>query len=37
MLFEKILGNVEDLENKEQYHAEKIYIDSDDLLKRIIE
>ena len=36
MLFEKILGNVEDSENKEQYHAEKIYIDSDDLLKRII-
>lgn len=36
MLFEKILGNVEDLENKEQYHAEKIYIDSDELLKRII-
>lgn len=36
MLFEKILGNVEDLENKEHYHAEKIYLDSDDLLKRII-
>lgn len=36
MLFDKILGNVENLENKEKYHAEKIYLDSDDLLKRII-
>ncbi|MGL5616450.1 MAG: urease accessory protein UreE [Sarcina sp.] len=36
MLFEKILGSINDIENPEKYHLEKIYLDSDDLLKRII-
>lgn len=36
MLFEKILGNLDELESTDGYHLEKIYIDSDDLVKRII-
>ena len=34
MLFEKILGNLDELESTDGYHLEKIYIDSDDLVKR---
>lgn len=36
MLFNKILGNVEDINNIEEYHVEKIYLSSDDMLKRIL-
>ena len=36
MIFEKILGNIRDLKNKEKFHIEKIKIKKDDLLKRII-
>ena len=36
MVFNKILGNINSLENLEKYHIETIYIDSEDLLKRIL-
>lgn len=36
MVFNKILGNINSLENLEKYHVETIYVDSEDLLKRIL-
>lgn len=36
MLFEKILGNLDELESTDGYHFEKIYLNSDDLVKRIL-
>lgn len=36
MVFNKILGNINSLENLEKYHIETIYADSEDLLKRIL-
>lgn len=36
MVFERVLGNIEDIENINNYHVEKIILKSDDLLKRII-
>ncbi|MDU4937562.1 MAG: urease accessory protein UreE [Clostridium sp.] len=36
MVFNKILGNINSLENLEKYHIETIYVDSEDLLKRIL-
>lgn len=36
MLFEKILGNIKDFNNKKDYEIEKIIIKSDDLEKRIL-
>ena len=36
MLFEKLLGNIKDIDNKNNYEIEKIIIKSDDLEKRIL-
>lgn len=36
MVFERVLGNIKDIENINNYHVEKIILKSDDLLKRII-
>ena len=36
MIFEEILGNVKELENKEKFHIEKVIVKRDDLLKRIM-
>ena len=36
MIFEEILGNVKELENKEKFHIEKVIVKKDDLLKRIM-
>lgn len=36
MVFNKILGNINSLENLEKYHVETIYVDSENLLKRIL-
>ena len=36
MVFERVLGNIKDIENIKDYHVEKIILKSDDLLKRII-
>lgn len=34
MLFEKILGNINDIDNRDNYEIEKIIIKSDDLEKK---
>ena len=36
MLFEKILGNINDIDNRDNYEIEKIIIKSDDLEKKIL-
>ena len=36
MIFNEIVGNINDVPNLEAYHVETIYLDSDDLLKRIL-
>lgn len=36
MIFNKILGNINELDNLENTHLEKIYISSDDAVKRIL-
>ncbi len=36
MIFQEILGNVKELQNKEKFHIEKVIIKKDDLLKRIM-
>lgn len=36
MIFEKILGNIKDIDDLEKFHVEVIYLDSDDLVKKII-
>lgn len=36
MIFEKVLGNIKDIEDLHDFHVEVIYLDSDDLVKRII-
>lgn len=36
MIFNKILGNIDKYKNLENVHIEKIYINSDDTLKRIL-
>lgn len=36
MVFERVLGNIKDIENINNYHVEKIILKSGDLLKRII-
>ena len=36
MVFERVLGNIKDIENINNYHVEKIILKSDDLLKWII-
>lgn len=36
MLFEKVLGNIKDIDNKDSYEIEKIIVKSDDLEKKIL-
>ncbi|MBQ6819731.1 MAG: urease accessory protein UreE [Clostridium sp.] len=36
MIFNKILGNIKEIDNLKQYHVETIYVNSDDMLKRIL-
>lgn len=36
MIFNQIIGNISDIENLQKYHVEKIYINSEDSLKRIL-
>ena len=36
MIFNKILGNINELDNLENIHLEKIYISSDEAVKRIL-
>ena len=36
MIFNQIKGNIRDIENINNYHIEKIFINSDDTLKRIL-
>lgn len=36
MVFNEILGNINDISSLEGYHIEKIYINNDDLTKRIL-
>lgn len=35
MIVEKVLGNIETLENIKSFHIEKVILESDDLLKRV--
>ena len=36
MIFNEIVGNIKDIDDIKKYHVETIYLDSSDLLKRII-
>ncbi|EJT6665869.1 urease accessory protein UreE [Clostridium perfringens] len=36
MIFEEVIGNINDIENLSDFHIEVIYLDSDDLSKRIL-
>lgn len=36
MIFNEIVGNIEDIPNLNSFHIEKIYIDNEDLSKRIL-
>lgn len=36
MIFNQILGNINDLKGVEKFHIEKVYINSDEALKRIL-
>ena len=36
MIFNKVLGNIDNYKNLDNFHIEKIYINSDDALKRIL-
>lgn len=36
MIFESILGNISDIENLDDFHMEVIFLDSDDLVKKIL-
>lgn len=36
MVFNEIVGNIKDISNIENYHIETIYINNEDLLKRIL-
>lgn len=36
MIFNKVIGNTNEIDNLNSYHIEKIYLDSEDMLKRII-
>lgn len=36
MILNKVVGNIEELKNLGDFHVEKIYLESDELLKRII-
>ena len=34
MIFEKILGNIKDINDLDNFHLEVIYLDSDNLVKK---
>lgn len=36
MIFENIIGNISDINNLDDFHLEIIYLDSDDLVKKIL-
>lgn len=36
MIFESVLGNIRDIENIDDFHVEIIYLDSDELVKKIL-
>lgn len=36
MIFEEVIGNINDIENLSDFHIEVIYLDSDNLSKRIL-
>lgn len=36
MIFNKVIGNINDMPSLEEVHIEKIYLNSEDLLKRIL-
>ena len=36
MIFHKVIGNIDEIDNLNEYHIETIYLNSEDMLKRII-
>ncbi len=36
MIFNEIMGNINEIEDLNKYHIEKIYVNSEDMLKRIL-
>ncbi|CDM68929.1 urease accessory protein UreE [Clostridium bornimense] len=36
MVFDKVIGNINEIDNLDEYHVETIYLNSEDLLKRIL-
>ncbi|EPB8220972.1 urease accessory protein UreE [Clostridium perfringens] len=36
MIFKEVIGNINDIDNSSDFHIEVIYLDSDDLSKRIL-
>ena len=36
MVFNKVVGNIDEISNLDEYHIERIYVDSEELLKRIL-
>ena len=36
MIFNKIIGNIDEISNLDEFHIERIYLNSEDLLKRIL-
>lgn len=36
MIFDKVIGNISEIDNLEEYHIETIYLNSEDMLKRIL-
>lgn len=36
MIFEEVIGNINEIDNLNEYHVETIYLNSEDMLKRIL-
>lgn len=36
MIFDKVIGNISEIDNLDEYHVETIYLNSEDMLKRIL-
>ncbi len=36
MIFDKVIGNINQIDNLDGYHVETIYLNSEDMLKRIL-
>ena len=36
MIFDKVIGNINEIDNLDEYHVETIYLNSEDMLKRIL-